>query len=97
MSDESNIRKRTHKLSVIIPCYNEMATLRRCVANVINIANDSLTLEIIIVDDHSADESPSIANGLSAQHEEIRVLRHPRNVGKGANQSNSRVRSDLSR
>ena len=27
------------KLSVIIPCYNEKATLQRCIASVINIAS----------------------------------------------------------
>jgi glycosyltransferase involved in cell wall biosynthesis len=61
-----------------------MATLQRCVANVLNIANDSLILEIIIVDDCSTDKSLSIANSLAAQHREIRVLPHARNMGKGA-------------
>ena len=84
MTDESNVQKRPYKLSVIIPCYDEMATLQRCVANVLNIANDSLILEIIIVDDCSTDKSLSIANSLAAQHREIRVLPHARNMGKGA-------------
>jgi glycosyltransferase involved in cell wall biosynthesis len=84
MRDEPNVQKRTYKLSVIIPCYDEMATLQRCVANVMNIATDSLILEIIIVDDYSTDESLSIANSLAAQHEGIRVLRHAQNIGKGA-------------
>ena len=72
------------KLSVIIPCYNEMATLQRCVASVMNIASDSLALEIIIVDDCSTDDSLSIANELAAQHQGIRVLPHAKNMGKGA-------------
>jgi dolichol-phosphate mannosyltransferase len=84
MRDELNVEKATCKLSVIIPCYNEMATLQRCIANVTNIASDSLTLEIIIVDDYSKDESLSIANKLAAQHQGIRVLQHPHNMGKGA-------------
>jgi glycosyltransferase involved in cell wall biosynthesis len=84
MRDVPNIQKKTYKLSVIIPCYDEMATLQRCVANVLNIANDSLILEIIVVDDCSTDKSLSIANSLAAQHGGIRVLGHARNLGKGA-------------
>lgn len=61
---ELNVHGGSHKLSVIIPCYNEMATLLRCVTNVMNIVSDTLTLEIIIVDDCSTDGSLSIARVL---------------------------------
>jgi dolichol-phosphate mannosyltransferase len=84
MRDEPSVQKRTHKLSVIIPCYDEMATLQRCVTSVMNIAGDDLTLEIIIVDDCSTDESLPIANSLAVEHGGIRVLRHATNLGKGA-------------
>src|SRR5215469_16693262 len=79
-----NAQKETYRLSVIIPCYNEMATLQRCVASVMSIASDNLTLEIIIVDDCSTDDSPAIATELAAQHSIIRLLRHAKNTGKGA-------------
>jgi cellulose synthase/poly-beta-1,6-N-acetylglucosamine synthase-like glycosyltransferase len=42
------------------------------------------TLEIIIVDDRSTDDSPAIATELAAQHSMIRLLRHEKNTGKGA-------------
>ena len=42
------------KLSIIISCYNEMATLN--ISSVMNIADD-LAPEIIIVDDCSTDEN----------------------------------------
>jgi glycosyltransferase involved in cell wall biosynthesis len=61
-----------------------MATLRSCVESVRDIARDNLTLEIIIVDDFSTDDSLSIANNLARQHQDIRVLRHFKNMGKGA-------------
>ena len=76
-----NGQKETYRLSVIIPCYNEMATLQRCVASVMSIASDNLMLEIIIVDDCSTDGSLAIANALAAQHSMIRVLRHATNKG----------------
>jgi cellulose synthase/poly-beta-1,6-N-acetylglucosamine synthase-like glycosyltransferase len=38
------------KLSVVIPCYNEEKTLEACVDRVVAIADDTLNLEIIIVE-----------------------------------------------
>ncbi|MFX0197410.1 MAG: glycosyltransferase [Candidatus Hodarchaeota archaeon] len=72
------------KLSVIIPCYNEETTLRRCVERVLGIADKSLSLEIIIVDDGSHDGSLTIARNLESKHPEISVLHHQKNRGKGA-------------
>src|SRR6516165_6047803 len=79
-----NVKRGAYTLSVIIPCYNEAATLQRCVAAVMSIATDNLLLEIIIVDDCSTDDSLSIANGLAARHAIVRVLQHKKNMGKGA-------------
>ena len=71
-------------LSIIIPCFNEERTLATCVQRVLNIADESLFLEIIIVDDHSTDDSFAIAHKLRDQHPGISVLRHKKNQGKGA-------------
>lgn len=72
------------KLSIVVPCYNEENTLERCIGKVLEIADDSLKLEIIIVDDSSKDRSLSIAQRLMSQHPEIRVFHHEKNKGKGA-------------
>lgn len=72
------------KLSVVIPCYNEENTLRKCVERVLNIADENLSLELLIVDDHSTDKSYAIALELEKNHPEIKVLRHEKNFGKGA-------------
>ena len=72
------------KLSIIIPCYNEEKTLKKCVDRVLQISNDSLSLEIIIVDDSSNDDSFKIASHLADQNKEISVLHHDINQGKGA-------------
>ncbi|BBO91328.1 bifunctional glycosyltransferase family 2/GtrA family protein [Desulfosarcina ovata] len=73
------------KLSVIIPCYNEEATLRLCVDRVLEVKDDNLKIEIIIVDDASSDNSLLIARELAQRHEkEILVLKHKINKGKGA-------------
>lgn len=52
---------RSVKLSIVIPCYNEELTLSNCVDKVLKIADNNLSLEIIIVDDCSTDQSLSVA------------------------------------
>lgn len=81
--EPSETRHRT--LSVVIPCYNEEATLATCVDRVRAIADDDLSLEIIIVNDASTDNSLSIAKDLERRHHpEIVVASHDVNRGKGA-------------
>ncbi len=72
------------KFSIVIPCFNEEKTLEKCIDKVLAIADDELTLEIIIVDDCSKDRSLTIANELVSNHSEIMVMKHEKNRGKGA-------------
>ncbi len=70
------------KLSIIIPVYNEEATLEEIVARV---RATGLAGEIIAVDDGSTDQSPAILNRLQASGEPpLHLLCHDRNRGKGA-------------
>jgi dolichol-phosphate mannosyltransferase len=71
-------------LSVIVPCYNEEETLVACVEKVFEIEDDSLRLELIIVNDCSTDRSLEVANGLKQRYPRIEVFHHSRNQGKGA-------------
>ncbi len=68
------------KLSVIIPVYNEEATLREIIHRLeaVDVAD-----EILIVDDGSVDGTRDILKDLEA-HEKVRVIYHERNRGKGA-------------
>jgi len=76
--------KKAVTLSVVIPCYNEENTLESCVNRVLGIGSEGLHLEIIIVDDASTDQSLTIAEAISQAHENVRVLKHEVNQGKGA-------------
>lgn len=76
-------------LSVIMPCYNEAATLRAILAKVRAVNIDK---EIIAVDDHSSDETYQILCEEAAGDDRMTVIRHPTNRGKGA-----AVRSGLAR
>ena len=60
----SNSDHKATVLSVVIPCFNESATLKACVEQVLQIADENLSLEIIIVDDASTDDSRLIAHDL---------------------------------
>jgi len=69
------------KLSVVMPVYNEQATLREVIAKVLAVPLD---IELICVDDGSTDNSRQILSDLQAAHPQIRVLLQPKNMGKGA-------------
>ena len=79
-----NKQGRVTKFSIVIPCFNEEKTLKVCLKRVMKIADESLFLEIIIVDDCSSDGSLSVARELESKHSEILVLHHEKNQGKGA-------------
>ena len=67
-------------LSIVIPVYNEEATLRELVGRV---QAQVLDKEIIIVDDGSTDGTRAILQELETDPQ-IRVLHQTRNQGKGA-------------
>ena len=67
-------------LSVVVPVYNEAATLEQVVEGV---RHCGLPCEIILVDDGSTDGSGKILDRL-ASHDDILVVRHTENRGKGA-------------
>ena len=68
------------KLSVVMPVFNEAATVREIVARVLAVPGDK---ELIIVDDCSTDATRAILAELE-RHDEVVVVLHDRNRGKGA-------------
>src|SRR5688500_17941912 len=73
------------KLSVIIPVYNEEATIEEVVDRVLSVDLDGIEKEIIIVDDGSTDMSPEIIEKVRASHNEVvKVHTSLINLGKGA-------------
>ena len=69
------------KLSVVIPVYNECATLHRVIARILAVP---LQMELLCVDDGSTDGSREILAELQNEHPQIRMFLQPRNMGKGA-------------
>jgi glycosyltransferase involved in cell wall biosynthesis len=68
-------------LSVVIPVYNERATIETLLARVSAVAVDK---EIIVIDDGSTDGTREWLAALPAAGSPIRVLLQDRNQGKGA-------------
>jgi len=73
------------KLSIVIPVYNEQATLAECVRRVLTVELP-LERELVLVDDASTDDSAKVIGELCQQHDQarIKVVTHPKNRGKGA-------------
>ncbi len=72
------------KISILIPCYNEVKFLERCVDNVLEKSNLNYEKEIIIIDDHSTDGSREIIKRLYDQKKIDKFIFKDKNEGKGA-------------
>lgn len=78
-----------HGLSIVVPLYNEAATLERLHARLIEVAKRlretrGLACEVIYVDDGSRDGTLAIARELTAAAIDVQVISLSRNFGKEA-------------
>ena len=79
------IDKKTFKLTIIIPCYNEKNTIEEILKRI----NESLKsyellkFEILIVDDYSNDGTKDVLKNFT-NDEKIQIFYHDNNLGKGA-------------
>lgn len=64
------------RIVVVMPAYNAARTLAP-----IHLRIPPVVREVILVDDHSQDDTAALASSLG-----LRVIRHPHNVGYGGNQ-----------
>ena len=71
------------KLSIVIPVFNEAATLHEILRQVMSVET-GLDKEIVLVDDCSRDGSRAILEALQKEHADWKIILHPYNQGKGA-------------
>ncbi len=69
------------KISVVIPVFNEVETINEILSRVMSI---SLVGEIIMIDDFSTDGTRKELEKIDQSHENVNVLYHSENKGKGA-------------
>ena len=75
------------KLSVVIPVYNEQATVQQIVRRVVEAPlPDDMTREVVCVDDHSTDGTAARLDELPALYPGVafQIVHKPQNQGKGA-------------
>jgi glycosyltransferase involved in cell wall biosynthesis len=76
-------RRMAPQLSILMPVYNEVATVERAVDAVLA-APLPVSTELIVVDDGSTDGTERVLAAASWPADRVRVLTHDRNRGKGA-------------
>ncbi|MFN9596432.1 MAG: glycosyltransferase family 2 protein [Bacteroidota bacterium] len=75
------------KLSIVVPCYNEEATIHLILDKVLNVRlTDDIEKEIILVNDCSKDRTRETLEAYVASHPQksFQLLNHEVNKGKGA-------------
>jgi glycosyltransferase involved in cell wall biosynthesis len=68
-------------VSILVPAYNEAATIEGVLRR---LAELDLSTEILVVDDGSQDDTAAIVEAVCGELPHVRLLRQPRNQGKGA-------------
>jgi glycosyltransferase involved in cell wall biosynthesis len=71
------------KLSVVIPVYNEVATITELVRKVVAV-DVGVDKEIVLVDDYSIDGTRETLKKMSGEHPDWKIVFHEKNQGKGA-------------
>ncbi len=71
------------KLSIVIPIYNEVETLRELLQHVIDV-DLGVEKELILVDDCSSDGTTDLLKEIEQEHPEWSIAFHEVNQGKGA-------------
>ncbi|HEX2872226.1 MAG TPA: glycosyltransferase family 2 protein [Polyangiaceae bacterium] len=74
------------RLSVLIPAWNEQATIVELLERVLreDLSELGVLVEVIVCDDGSSDETAQLAREVQSRHGRLVLVGHQRNRGKGA-------------
>jgi glycosyltransferase involved in cell wall biosynthesis len=78
---QTRLRSNPLSLSVIVPAYNEEATIGVVLERLLSLP---LTVDVLVVDDGSSDNTRGAAKAFCDHDARVRLFSHKRNRGKGA-------------
>src|SRR3989344_7478511 len=76
-------------LTIVVPCYNEASRgdIRRLESNINHIISllkkTKYDFEILLIDDHSKDNTKELIKGMEGRIKRVRCLFHEKNIGRG--------------
>lgn len=75
-----------HKLSVLIPAYNEEATIESILEQVLGLKLQGIEIEVLVIDDCSTDRTRELVEGIIKKQTTflIQLIKQDQNMGKGA-------------
>jgi glycosyltransferase involved in cell wall biosynthesis len=79
------------KASVIVPTFNRRTALKRTLEGLFGQTQDPDEFEIIVVDDHSADDTPMVVENLRAGRRNVGYIRHDANRGRAVTRNDGIV------
>jgi dolichol-phosphate mannosyltransferase len=72
------------KLSVVIPAYNEAASITETLQGICStLESERIDFEIVVVDDHSTDQTAEVVDLFGARWPQVHVVGNPRTNGFG--------------
>jgi glycosyltransferase involved in cell wall biosynthesis len=71
------------EVSLIVIAFNEEAHIETCLRSIFS-QESPATFEVIVVDDASTDQTNQIVGSLQQDHDQLHLIRHPQNRGRGA-------------
>ena len=72
------------RVQIFIPTFNRSTQLLKAVSSVLG-QTCNAGLEVIVLDNHSSDDTPAVMAPLTASDPRVKLIRHPRNIGMMAN------------
>jgi cellulose synthase/poly-beta-1,6-N-acetylglucosamine synthase-like glycosyltransferase len=80
-------------VSIVVPCYNEEDTIGKTIESLLKLDYPKELIEIIVVDDHSKDNSAKVAKEYAKKYSNVKVIVNEKNSGGAAEPTNIGVRA----
>lgn len=78
---------KNYSLSMVIPCYNEGATIEKTIRSILDAGYEGLK-KVVVVDDCSKDNSYEIIKNLAEKYNKVVAVQTPKNTGCAAGSKN---------